>query len=304
MNLPLPMPVRRAMKQPGRLMYFGTTDYDRTMFTQDTDQEPFDVCKHVWFGQAPALGSIIRKGEGKKLCESVGPQRIPFEHMWLEGVWDASCGGMDGATSYAVYAHASDAIDPVTRTHLDLETTSYQVFALMEDGFIRRAPMAVTNVVDEQGLVQSTSVNALSTDGGFVHDITKHENGLWAIGMVLPAMWAIGLMNCKNVHLEQSTTEKVTRKQRRRRPGIEYHTIVLPGRRTAKGGGRSSGESHVAQHQVRGHFKTFTAEAPLLGKHTGTYWWGWQVRGSKENGLVISDYKVAEPGHSPLGASA
>jgi hypothetical protein len=25
---------------------------------------------------------------------------------------------------------------------------------------------------------------------------------------------------------------------------------------------------------VDGHFKTFTAEAPLFGKHVGTYWWG------------------------------
>lgn len=286
-----PMPVRSAMKQPGRMLYFGHDMTSRAMFTQETNQEPFDVCKHIWFGHAPELRSILRKGGGERLAETVGPQRLPFEHMWLEGVWDKSCGGVDGAVSYAVYAHSSDALDPVSRVHLDMETTSYQIFALMNDGFVRRFPIAVTNVVDSMGLVESTVFNGLSPDGDFTINLNKDERRVWATGMVLPAMWAIGLMNCKNVSLEERSTEKATRKQRRRRPGISYHTIILPGQQH-QGTGRGDGAARIAQHQVRGHFKTFTAERPLMGKLVGTYWWGWQLRGSRENGMVISDYKV------------
>lgn len=25
---------------------------------------------------------------------------------------------------------------------------------------------------------------------------------------------------------------------------------------------------------IKGHYKTYTADAPLMGKHVGTYWWG------------------------------
>jgi hypothetical protein len=38
---------------------------------------------------------------------------------------------------------------------------------------------------------------------------------------------------------------------------------------------------------VRGHFKTYTAEA----KHVGTYWWQPAIRGDREHGVVQSSYK-------------
>ena len=35
-----------------------------------------------------------------------------------------------------------------------------------------------------------------------------------------------------------------------------------------------------------------TPEAPLLGKHVGTYWWAAQARGKSEHGVVEKDYRV------------
>jgi hypothetical protein len=29
-----------------------------------------------------------------------------------------------------------------------------------------------------------------------------------------------------------------------------------------------------------------------MGKHVGTYYWGWQVRGKRTNGEIISSYEV------------
>lgn len=105
---------------------------------------------------------------------------------------------------------------------------------------------------------------------------------------------ALNLINCKNVTTEEAGNIPVRRsgaQKRRKEPQITYRTIKLPGQPC---GGEATDENigTMPLHKVRGHFKTFTAEAPLLGKLTGTYWWGWQVRGKKKNGEVISDYLV------------
>ena len=50
-------------------------------------------------------------------------------------------------------------------------------------------------------------------------------------------------------------------------------------------------------HFTRGHFKTYTEEDPLFGKHVGTYWWGAHLRGSKERGVVEKEYHVRTQGH-------
>lgn len=289
-----PMPVRSAMRSPGRLLHFGAGDNDRTFHSHEFENDAFDIAKHVWFGQAPQLDAILsRRTDSETLRNSVGPQRLPFEHLWLEGLWHPSCGGMNGADAYAIYCHSNDARNPDLSTS-DVESTTYQIFALMNDGFIRRAPMAVLNVVDSHGLVRGTQVYALAPEGNFTvpMDTRTDNKAKWAIGMVMPAMWAIGLMNCKNVHLEEvEVSPRAGKKSRRKRPSVRFNTIVLPGGQSTKPVDRG-GSRETAVHQVRGHFKTFTAEAPLLGQHVGTYWWGWQVRGNKKNGVVVSDYKI------------
>ena len=280
------------MRQPGRLISMSK---NKACFSHEANQEVFDICKHIWFGSAPTHTSILKIESGKPLKEAVGPQRLPFDHLWLEGVWDLSNGGgIEGAYAYAIYAHSDDALNPDTLERLDTEATSYQIFALMNDGSVRRSETAVVVTVDAEGCIQAISGADLVPGSGFVQTVERgSEKHAWALAMVAPAMWAIGLMNCKNVSLAECTTANVTRKQRRKRPEVKYHTIVLPG-----GGVRSSnvlgsdGSMAMAEHRVRGHFKTFTHEAPLLGQHVGTYWWGWQVRGNKKNGVVVSDYKV------------
>lgn len=114
------------------------------------------------------------------------------------------------------------------------------------------------------------------------------------LGCLKPAMLAIGLMNTRNVTLRESTLA-VARSGREKRcgaPRLTYQTIMLPGHPSAGGGGRRPTQELLPMHKVRGHFKTFTAERPLLGKHTGTYWWGWQARGHKKNGEIVSDYAL------------
>lgn len=106
------------------------------------------------------------------------------------------------------------------------------------------------------------------------------------------AFYAISLMNCKNVGIEiKSTKPRGGKKTKRVGPSKEYRVIHLPKpKSSSKVPSLATGGTKL--HTARGHFKTYTAEAPLMGKAVGTYYWGWQVRGRKENGEIISSYKV------------
>lgn len=120
--------------------------------------------------------------------------------------------------------------------------------------------------------------------------------------MMVVALYGLTLMNCRNVETAPSGSVKMGRSGRQKRQGVKpvevrYKTIVLPGGGSTKvGSGSGAHHRATALHKVRGHLKTFTAERPLMGKHVGTYWWGWMVRGSKEHGEVIADYKLGETG--------
>lgn len=124
---------------------------------------------------------------------------------------------------------------------------------------------------------------------------TEVDDLVSLIDLVWDGLLALGFVNCKNVKVE---TRSATVGRKRRRSGrrnvatLEYRTIVLPGRES--GGSEPTGEhaGTMPHHKVRGHFKTYTEDAPLMGKFTGTYWWGWQVRGKKGNGIVVADYEV------------
>lgn len=114
------------------------------------------------------------------------------------------------------------------------------------------------------------------------------------IQFVRPAFSAVALMNCKNVALVPTPPPRRPKKSKPdRTPRIQFHTIQVPGMDYGGGGTTEPSHQDMARHYVRGHFKTYTADAPLMGKAVGTYWWGWQARGAKKNGIVVSDYEVA-----------
>ena len=47
-----------------------------------------------------------------------------------------------------------------------------------------------------------------------------------------------------------------------------------------------------ALHIVRGHFKHYDADAPLFGRHTGTWWWADRLAGQAQPGRTIrKDYR-------------
>lgn len=129
------------------------------------------------------------------------------------------------------------------------------------------------------------------------------EDGDWFASQVrtvlVPALLAVSLLHCKNVTVKTSEPPRklVQHHQKAGRSLVTFHTLDIKPMRTVleHEGHASTGGLKRALHIVRAHFKTYTVDAPLLGKHTGTWFWGSMVRGSVEHGIALKDYKVEPP---------
>ena len=117
------------------------------------------------------------------------------------------------------------------------------------------------------------------------------------VDLLAPGLFSISLMHCKNVVLRGIDPPERLSKSHLKKTGYpltSYHVLdIAPMRHIldTEGEAQTKGLRH-ALHICRGHFKTFTEDAPLFGKHIGTYWWPSYVRGSAEEGVVEKDYRV------------
>jgi hypothetical protein len=111
----------------------------------------------------------------------------------------------------------------------------------------------------------------------------------------------LSLMHCKNVSTEKvkPPESRQVRRHWERKHGralSSYHVLKIRPRGDAH---RASDAPRIAtgltrEHIARGHFKTFTEEAPLFGKWTGTFWWDMQLRGNPARGTAYKDYEVQQ----------
>ncbi len=107
---------------------------------------------------------------------------------------------------------------------------------------------------------------------------------------------AILLLNTKNIITEEHhPPEKLNKKRRQlgRQELFTYKTlnVVLPSP-SRSSSGSSKTDIHQRIHLCRGHFKEYTTENPLFGKHTGLYWWQPHVRGQNKDGIVMKEYEI------------
>lgn len=134
-------------------------------------------------------------------------------------------------------------------------------------------------------------------------DHAKLLAGFYRQEVLYPVLMAHSLLACKNVEREQHVVHDHRRKGKPGPPGVKYYTLdVDPSRRRRaarrdddQGGevdGIDLGDGQRAMHIARGHFKTYTAERPLLGRAVGTYWWSPHLRGNAKRGVVVKDYAV------------
>lgn len=309
-----PMPVLDAMSQPGRFVFLPPRAPGgelRRQPGQQFIQEMIldDQARRVWVGAVPDIKSLLPESlvqrakrlynsgtrlddpegvdrvVGQEVVDSFGPQRLPFPVMWIE---------------FAVHHRQSpDELAPLAAYVMETDY-GYGIafFRLMPDGHVYSTVLIEQVSVDEQGKVTGMQAEwAVNQEHRKGMPEPDDEDDFAMVNISMPVLWAIGLMNCRNVHTVEVTPEpRRTKKQRRpRRAGLSYHTIVLPSVRYSPASAVNPEPGTLSDqplHMVRGHTKTYTAEAPLLGKHVGTFWWGYQVRGSKDNGEIVSDYKM------------
>ena len=130
---------------------------------------------------------------------------------------------------------------------------------------------------------------------GVVVVLGSSPGGAADLGMMQPVLFALSLLHCKNVTTEDqpATPAKVAKKRRERGiRDVQFKTLVVkPMRQRLRSEGKGEGPAQ-ALHFVRAHFKAYTAEAPLFGKHVGRYFWGMHAAGSSEQGTVVKGYKL------------
>lgn len=133
-------------------------------------------------------------------------------------------------------------------------------------------------------------------------DLSKTGYGKTMAISCIPIWLALSFLHCKNVIVQSTEPSLKLQKARERRgklPLFTFKTLeIKPMTKILREEGESEtkGLAH-ALHICRGHFKDFQ-QGPGLGKNHahGLYWWDSQVRGNRQVGAVIKDYKV-----SPMG---
>lgn len=109
-------------------------------------------------------------------------------------------------------------------------------------------------------------------------------------------LMGINFCNCKNVKINDvKHSRQVLRNFKRKGLPVTTEKIleISSVRRNVYRICENMGEQDErALHLCRGHFKIFTKEKPLLGRHTGMYWWDMHTRGNGDNGVVKKDYQL------------
>ena len=210
------LPVADAICSPGRQVIFPERVDDELYWGSDLNDALLSRCTRVNFGVAPPQQDImpvrneILDGAqiAQRLADHIGPQRLPFDRMWFEGVWPGSVGDVvSGAQEVAVYASTQMKDKDTGEIQKGIGMTPY---FLMADGSIARFPVAVRMEADEDGIPEKVRFAPYSdTD-------SSPEQDRVGLAMVLPTMWAIGLMNCRNVKTTEVTRVAIKTKKMRR----------------------------------------------------------------------------------------
>jgi len=171
------------------------------------------------------------------------------------------------------------------------------------------APVShLVSLVNADGSLETSTI---STFGMFTDDYAeeatkklKNEMNIIRLFLIIPPVLAISFLHCKNVELVEQThlfhkdsRESASRlKKKSKLAKVRYHMLTVdPVKKVLSGEGKIQDVGmQKALHICRGHFKDYR-EHGLFGKYKGIYWWDQSLRGSKERGVMIKDYKELAP---------
>ncbi|MGZ4524847.1 MAG: hypothetical protein ACXVX7_00020 [Mycobacterium sp.] len=234
------LPVADAICSPGRQVIFPERVDDGPYWGSDLNDAVLSQCTRVNFGVAPPQQDIMPvRNEmldgaqiAQRLADHIGPQRLPFDRMWFEGVWPGSVGdAVSGAQEVAVYASTQMKDKDTGEIQKGIGMTPY---FLVGDGSIARFPVAVRMEADKDGIPQKVRFARYSNTD------SSPEQDRVGLAMVLPAMWAIGLMNCRNVETTEVTRVAVKNQEDAPRPQLRgaelsHHRVAPTPRRGRRG---------------------------------------------------------------------
>jgi hypothetical protein len=237
-----------------------------------------------------------------------GPVRPGAEALWVEAEVPGGLPSRPNVRRIGAMVHRSK-----TRTNFIVEPWTgaeheYWIEAYLRDadGLSTRLGQDVRFRLDDRGLLTGLEFmmygSVLRPGNPFMDTESMTVTGYDAEDGQAPAVeamnrifFALALMNCRNVSLRERSSRRSTGAAP---TGDAFHEVVIDGSGSGSrgAGGDTTGSAAGRRHLARGHFKTFTEDAPLLGKHVGTYWWGWQVRGQEGSGVIEKTYKI-KAGH-------
>lgn len=241
--------------------------------------------------------------------EKAGPVRPGAEAVWVEAEVPGGLPSRPDVQRIGAIVHRSR-----TRTNLMVQPWTgaeheYWIEAYLRDtdGLSTKLEQEVRFRLDDRGFL--TGLEFLTfrkvrrggpfgdTDGREISGYDVVDGQAAAVEAMNRIFFALALMNCRNVSLRERSSSRATGGTSP--TGDAFHEVVIDGsgRGSSRASGEPAGTASGRSHLARGHFKTFTEDAPLLGKHVGTYWWGWQVRGQEGAGVIEKTYSLKARRH-------
>jgi len=248
---------------------------------------------------------LIDPGDGQRLPIAInlksgdGSMAMPYERMWVESVayFDNDKTGrfvalVENPNNYAPECEGGAVLIWWAMCATDAQLTGVTSTVL------------VSGECDERGVVRPTLVDgkninikvlphlaSLNPQKALTQDVA-HDLATRAVWDVL---YLFMMLSCRNVEVVKRKYQgNYDRKRRKYKGGYQYHTIVVRNKdkRIVCDADPLAPEGPPARHMVRGHFKTYTSEAPLMGKLTGRYYWPPHARGSRAVGEIEHEYRV------------
>ena len=138
------------------------------------------------------------------------------------------------------------------------------------------------------GKYQDVNSNVLSQNKTRLMQVLKHNIFFMSSLMTF--------LNCRNIVLvDKPQRPSIARhyEKRHKIPQVVYKELeVTPISYRHNYKATSVPANSIPLHLCRGHIKTYTEEKPLFGRITGQFYWHPHMRGNKDNGEVVKDYKL------------
>jgi hypothetical protein len=224
--------------------------------------------------------------------------------QWGVMFWAEECNGLD----FEVYPGSED-MEPTIRPPKEAEMVR------LDDARWEMRCVLIGFQDGMPGIVPAQMVFAIGPRGEMLADPTAYigfvsnprdaeEAGSMFHSLLKPVLVSLSFLHCKNVVQIEHQPDGVINRERKKvglKPFVRYHTInIEPMKKVLRTEGRIETEGlKRALHICRGHFSHYSEEKPLFGKYAGTFWVPAHVRGSLDEGLVVSDYNVKGPEGGP-----